>query len=117
MHFYFRLEFSATNALQTLIHLADIGPKVTGSHENELQAVNYITDKIYNIMKTSSARHTIVYDLQKASGKFKLSFLSKNVTLVYSNIQNVVVKIGPKSPTNISLLLNCHFDSVPQSPG
>ena len=33
------------------------------------------------------------------------------------NIQNVVAKLESNGGTNHALLVNCHFDSVPQSPG
>lgn len=41
------------------------------------------------------------------------------MTSVYRNIQNVVVKLAGESEGkgNHSLLLNCHFDSVPGSYG
>lgn len=41
------------------------------------------------------------------------------MTSVYRNIQNVIVKLAGESDGNgnHSLLLNCHYDSVPGSPG
>lgn len=41
------------------------------------------------------------------------------MTSVYRNIQNVVVKLAGESEGkgNHSLLLNCHYDSVPGSYG
>lgn len=41
------------------------------------------------------------------------------MTSVYRNVQNVVVKLAGASDGNgnHSLLLNCHYDSVPGSPG
>lgn len=112
-----RLDFIAQKALKNLNGLAEIGPKVTGSYENEVLAVNFITERIIDIMRKTSHRHNITYDLQKASGALTLSFLSKDIDLVYENVQNVIARIGPKSGSRKSLLLNCHYDSVPTSPG
>lgn len=90
---------------------------MTGSYENEVQAINYLSNIIYDIMKKTASKHNISYDLQKVSGELSLKFILKEVDLVYRNVQNVIVRVGPKYGSEKSLLLNCHFDSVPESPG
>ena len=42
-----------------------------------------------------------------------------NLPHFYRNIQNVIAKMesGQGSSKKDALLVNCHFDSVPQSPG
>lgn len=58
------------------------------------------------------------------SGSYWTSFKSYGMTTMYRKIQNVVVKLHgqDKSVENFkseskTLLLNCHFDTVPGSPG
>ena len=55
--------------------------------------------------------------MQKPRGSFNLPFVD-GLTQNYRDITNIIVKL--ESGTRVSnnaLLINCHFDSVPQSPG
>ncbi|KAK9512270.1 hypothetical protein O3M35_000733 [Rhynocoris fuscipes] len=103
--------FIAERALNDLEGLVKIGPKVTGSNENEVIAVNYLMNILKDISKTAEPIHNYEIDLQKVSGAFSIWGLG----LHYDNVQNIVVKIGPRN--NASVLINCHFDTVPTSPG
>ena len=87
-----------------------------------------------NSMSKSSNRTTMEVDVQTVGGSFDLevnhgsgSFtqviklkLTKPLTIyfqVYTDLKNVVARISPKprpSGPRSALLLNCHFDSVPQ---
>lgn len=109
--------FIAERARIILEGLSDFGPKVTGSYVNEVLAIHFLTVQINHTMHQANPVHKISYDLQKPSGAFVIPYKTFEQTYVYSGIQNIVVKIGPHNPVNGSLLVNCHFDTVPISPG
>jgi len=108
--------FIAERAHNFLVGLTSIGPRVTGSYENEVLAVDYIKKEVGKVMKAAKPAHKIELDVQKISGSFPLTFLD-GMTQVYENVQNVVVRVGPQSGSNHSVLMNCHFDTVHDSPG
>ncbi|XP_039275977.1 endoplasmic reticulum metallopeptidase 1 [Nilaparvata lugens] len=110
--------FVGERAKTFLAKLSGVGVKVTGSHANEVLAVRLIEAEIAAIMAEAAtdARHAIATDRQTPSGSFYLAF-SVGFLSHYSRVQNVVVKIGPRREVNASLLVNCHFDSAPTSPG
>ncbi len=49
--------------------------------------------------------------------KFKLCLRFVKWSALFRNIQNVVAKLESGLGSRHALLVNCHFDSVPQSPG
>ena len=56
------------------------------------------------------------YEVQKVSGTFYLP-MGDGFIQTYDNIQNIVVRLGSKANTQNdthAILINCHFDSVPQ---
>jgi len=108
--------FIAQSAKNYLINLTKLGPRPVGSFENEVLAVNFFSKEINAIMDSANRVHRITYDLQKVSGSFPLTFLD-GMTNIYKDVQNVVVKIGPEEESEHSLLVNCHFDTVVDSPG
>ncbi|CAH1998298.1 unnamed protein product [Acanthoscelides obtectus] len=108
--------FIAERAYRVLRNLTKIGPRTAGSFENEVLAVNILKQEIEGIMKEANDHHVIEMDVQRASGAFNLEFLD-GMTNVYQDMQNVVVKVGSRIASPHSLLINCHFDSVVDSPG
>lgn len=109
-------KFIAERAKNTLVNLTNIGPRVTGSYENEVLAVNFLKNTIESIIGQAKPMHKIELDFQKISGSFPLTFLD-GMTHVYHDVQNVVVKIGSQKGSEHSILMNCHFDTVSDSPG
>lgn len=97
--------------------LTSIGPKVTGSYENEVLAVDFLKREINFIIQQSNRKQKIELDHQKVSGSYFLGFKPYGLVNVYDNVQNIIARISSASNSNHSLLLNCHFDSVPTSPG
>ncbi|CAH0550191.1 unnamed protein product [Brassicogethes aeneus] len=108
--------FVAERAHNILNKLTKIGPRVAGSPQNEIQAVNLLKDEINRVIREKNGNHVIELDVQKASGAFNLEFLD-GMTNVYQDLQNVVVKVGSKINSSHSLLINCHFDTVVDSLG
>lgn len=110
------LEFSEERAKNFVIDLSSIGPKPTGSYENEVAAVDYLTQHLKYIKSHVKPFNKIEFDVQKTSGCFPLTFKDGMISC-YQNVKNIIARIGPVNPTNKSILINCHYDSVPSSPG
>lgn len=108
--------FIAERAYNTLQNLTALGPRIAGSYENDVLAVNLLKGFIQDIIDNAKGHHVIEMDIQKVSGSFNLEFLD-GLTNVYADSINVVVKIGSKINSAHSLLINCHFDTVVESPG
>lgn len=95
------------NSLAAVISVV-AGPKVVGSHTNEVLAFDYIFNKLNALRSASEHQSQITIDHQIVSGD-NFGFV------VYRNLQNIVARIEGESPK--ALMLNCHFDSVAGSPG
>ncbi|XP_076761618.1 endoplasmic reticulum metallopeptidase 1 [Xylocopa sonorina] len=108
--------FIAERAHNHLLNITSIGPRIVGSYENEVLAIKYLTNIINSIVKDANENHKILVNVTRHTGAFPLKFLD-GMTNVYRNVQNVIVKIGPHRLTQSSLLINCHFDTFPESPG
>ena len=109
-------KFQVLEAWQHLKDLTQVGPRVHGSAANEIATVNLLRDKLEQL-SAASQRYPIEIQHQIADGSFRLVSWG---TFDYQQVQNVIARIrltkahGSQTP---ALLLNCHFDSVPLSPG
>jgi hypothetical protein len=114
----FASEFSADRAWGHLAALADLGPRVLGSYENDVMAAKIITTRAKGIADRTRSDRTVTIDHQVVDGGFYVAFM-EGLTLNYRGVQNVVVRLSssPYKPGKSALMLNCHFDSVPHSPG
>lgn len=108
--------FIGERAYNHLKKLTSFGPRIAGSYENDVLAVKFLKEEIQKIINNAEEHNIIQLDVQKVSGSFQLEFLD-NMNLVYRDQQNVVVKVGSKINSSHSLLINCHFDTVADSPG
>jgi len=109
--------FIAERAMNRLRNLTSIGPRTTGSYENEVLAIKFFQEAISSIVEQAKPIHEVQVDIQKTSGAFPLHFLD-GMTNVYRDVQNVIVRVSAlRAPSTHSLLVNCHFDTVPGSPG
>lgn len=110
--------FIAERAINDLKLLTDLGPRATGSYENEVLAVDFILRQIDMIVHQKNLIQNIEIDIQEVSGSYSLESMQVDQINVYSKVQNIVVKLyGSENDTNSSILVNSHFDSVPTSPG
>ena len=96
--------------------LNDIGPKVTGTEENEVLAVNFLKKRIGDIQSKANGNQNVTMDHQIASGSYYLGFKPYGMVTAYRKIQNIIVRLEGGESSN-ALMINCHFDSVPGSPG
>lgn len=111
-------EFIADRAWKDLKIITSFGTRPVGSYSNEVLTVDFLKREISYIKQTAHQIQRIEMDLQVATGSFWLGFKPHGMTSVYRNIQNIVVKLhGKDTSTKSALLVNCHFDSVPGSPG
>ncbi|XP_059612920.1 endoplasmic reticulum metallopeptidase 1-like [Phlebotomus argentipes] len=108
--------FIAERAMGSLMRLTDIGPRVAGSYENEVLAVKVLRKDVDAIVAEFGAGFKVEVDVQKVSGAFPLAFFD-GMTNVYNDVQNLIVKVNAQVKSPHTLMLNCHFDSVPDSPG
>ena len=97
---------------ELLKNLTDIGPRVVGSEENEIQTVEFLLSTLESTDRKSL--YPLEISHQVVSGHLTLP----NRHINYRDLQNVVAKLvlsgNPRGP---SILFNCHFDTVPLSPG
>ncbi|XP_017864629.1 PREDICTED: endoplasmic reticulum metallopeptidase 1-like [Drosophila arizonae] len=106
--------FIAERAYKNLYTLSNIGYKLTGSKENEIEAVQFLLNELEDIKETSLKDFfDMEIDLSQASG----SYPYKNLLNMYQGVQNIAVKLAPKNCTSETyLLVNSHFDSKPFTP-
>ncbi|XP_063698903.1 endoplasmic reticulum metallopeptidase 1-like [Culicoides brevitarsis] len=91
--------------------------RVTGTYENEVFGYEYLLNEVKKIQSDSHASQLIEIDHQVVSGSYQINFWSYDLANVYRNVQNLVVRLHGSAKTSDSLMFNCHFDSVPGSPG
>lgn len=95
-----------------------MGPRVTGSYENDVLAVDFLLRQLDMILHQKHQNQLLEIDVQVVSGSYNLEAMQVDQINVYSKVQNIVVKLhGSRNDTNRSILVNSHFDSVPTSPG
>ncbi|EDW09410.2 endoplasmic reticulum metallopeptidase 1 [Drosophila mojavensis] len=103
--------FIAERAYNNLYNLSNIGNKLTGSKENEVDAVNFLLSELAQIKANLQEDiFEMEIDVSKATG----SYPYKTVLNMYRNVQSVVVKLSPKASNDENyLLVNSHYDSKP----
>lgn len=110
-------DFIGVQAWKYLEGLTKIGVRVVGTRENEVFAVEYLLNETQKIKNEANPAQEIEIDHQVVSGTYQINFWSYEWANVYRNVQNIIVRLAGSSKSRDSLMLNCHFDSVPGSPG
>lgn len=108
--------FITERAYNDLKTLTGFGPRITGSHANEVLAVDFLNRTIWGIQRQVHPNQLVELSVQTVSGSYYLDFHAFGAINAYANVQNVVVMIGGSEGKH-SVLINAHFDSVPTSPG
>ncbi|BFZ17005.1 hypothetical protein BsWGS_20044 [Bradybaena similaris] len=112
-------EFREETARRFLEQITSFGPRVSGS-EAHVKAEQYILEVINEINASKVCHNNMEVSLQTVSGGLIVDFSSAGMgqfTSVYQNLKNIVVKVSPPQGANSSLLVNCHYDTVIDSPG
>ncbi len=109
-------DFVEERARKYLKDLTSMGPRTVGSVQNEKLAVDYLTRQLEKIKANSKSQHDVQIDVQRVSGTFTLGFIG-GFNSIYENVNNIIVKLSPRAGSKHSLLVNCHYDSVAESPG
>ncbi|KAH8300004.1 hypothetical protein KR044_008474 [Drosophila immigrans] len=106
--------FIAERAHNDLYTLSNIGTKLLGSKENEIEAVQFLLKQLNQIKENSLKEYyDMEIDLSQASGQHVYA----NLVMMYQGVQNIVVKLSPRNSTSETfLLVNSHFDSKPFTP-
>ncbi|XP_046366500.2 endoplasmic reticulum metallopeptidase 1-like [Haliotis rufescens] len=110
--------FTEERARKHLDDITGFGPRVAGSYAN-IQAEKYIFSELNKINQVRNHVHDIQVDIQNVTGSFVLDFIGVGeFTSVYSNLRNVIAMLSPAEKIgDHSILINCHYDTVTDSPG
>lgn len=112
-------EFREETARRYLEAITGLGPRVSGSEAN-VKAEKYILGVVEDIRMRKISNNDIEVSVQTVSGDLTVDFISAGLgefTSVYRNLKNIVVKVSPAQHANSSVLVNCHYDTVIDSPG
>lgn len=114
-------EFSGDRARKHLITITKIGSRPSGSYENDIIAVETILKILEKIKAKANPKLFIEIELQCSSGSFgiirKNNFIELGITSTYGNITNILVKIQGKKDEDKFILVNAHYDTVPNTVG
>ncbi|GMT16478.1 hypothetical protein PFISCL1PPCAC_7775, partial [Pristionchus fissidentatus] len=112
-------QFSEVRARGFLKKITALGPRPSGSAALEKHAMPMLQQRLESVKQAAekTGKNRVEIDTQHPTGCFDLKFLSA-FTLCYQNVTNKIARIGPaKGPAAHSLLLNCHIDTMPDTPG
>jgi hypothetical protein len=89
-------EFSEVRAKMHTRHLVEqIGMRLVGSDQNDVQSVRYLIDAIGRI-KTHPDGPKIQVSVQRTTGSLNMQWLHSPITSIFSNVVNVVARVVPR---------------------
>ncbi|XP_032306435.1 endoplasmic reticulum metallopeptidase 1 [Drosophila ananassae] len=107
-------EFIGERAMTQLAEFSAIGYKLAGSINNEVHTVNFL---LREIQKIKDEARTDLYDIEVEKQYSSGGFFLWGMTMSYTNLSNVVVKISQKTSNNENyVLVNSHYDSEVETP-
>ncbi|KAH8270869.1 hypothetical protein KR018_008075, partial [Drosophila ironensis] len=107
-------EFIGERAMKQLAEFSAIGYKLAGSINNEVHTVNFLLREIQKIIDDA---RTDLYDIEVEKQYSSGGFFLWGMTMSYTNLSNVVVKISQKTSNNENyVLVNSHYDSEVETP-
>jgi len=109
--------FIGERAFKKLEKIVSLGPRIAGSHANDVDTVELLLREIHFIRQFAHSQKKITVDVQKPSG---VVTQVRYANTVYHQLTNVAVRIENRNSTDLNpenLLINAHFDSVLGSPG
>lgn len=116
--------FIATNAQRYLLNLTSIGVRVGGSKANDEDAKNVLNNILLEIKDDMlDSVHELEIDRQfrYEDSDFQLEFSPYGMTTVFKGCTNMLARITPKIKheeySGKCLLLNSHFDTMPDTDG
>ncbi|PIC45075.1 hypothetical protein B9Z55_005218 [Caenorhabditis nigoni] len=112
-------QFSEKRAVGILQELSDYGWKPAGSYNCEELTRNRILKELNDIRKKNVDANGLRFDVdtQYVSGCFDIpAHDTEGMNICYRNVSNVMARLGKGDKKDqISVLLNCHYDSWPTS--
>lgn len=115
--------FSETRALPIIRRISSLGPRPSGSKTLEEDVTRIIINELNTIeAATANTHHRLEVVTHRPSGCFDIPAHDVDgMTICYKNISNILARLGAKNrswqESQTSVLINCHYDSQPMSPG
>ena len=106
-------------ARKHLQYVTSLGPRTSGSVNNEIHARKYLLSELQKIVDFARSSG-IAADLEEQVAR-PSSFQTHAHVTSYANIPNLLLRLHDPRLKNHSsgrsVLVNCHYDTAPQSPG
>lgn len=105
--------FVGERAFNFLQKLNDAGSKETSSYNCEILTRDLFKKELQWIQQDAHKNQVVDWFVQKASGP---TAINRSVRKEFRNLQNVVAILKGEDESHF-IILNCHYDSTPGSPG
>ncbi|VDM33563.1 unnamed protein product [Hydatigera taeniaeformis] len=111
--------FQEPLARKHLQHVTRLGPRTGGSLNNEVHARKYLLSELQKVVELAEASG-LVANLEEQIAR-PSSFKTHVHITSYANIPNLLLRLHDsrikRDSVPRSVLVNCHYDTAPQSPG